>query len=152
MTENMDNPNPTPEDAPQTPPPSTPVTPGGEIPEPAPAGMSKDEKMWGMFCHLAALAGFIGVPFANVLGPLIVWLIKKDDMPFVNDQGRESLNFQISMAIYALICLPLVCLGGLGIILAAAVGVFDLVMVIIASIESNKGKSYRYPLCIRLVK
>jgi hypothetical protein len=124
-----------------------------ETPPPPPPGteLTKDAKMWGMFCHLAALAGFTGIPFATVLGPLIVWLIKKDEFAFVEDQGKESLNFQISIAIYTLICLPLFCIG-IGPFLMIAVLLFDLIMVIIASIESNKGKAYRYPLCIRLVK
>lgn len=152
MDENMENQNPTPEGTPgaQTPPPSPEPS---MIPETPPANpeLGSDAKMWGMFCHLAALAGFTGIPFANVLGPLIVWLIKKDEMAFVDDQGKESLNFQISMAIYGLICLPLFCVV-IGPFLLAAVFIFDLVMVIIASIESNKGKAYRYPLCLRLVK
>jgi uncharacterized Tic20 family protein len=151
MNENMDNPTPQPEPGVNPPPPQPePVMPGGEIP-PVPAAITKDAKMWGMFCHLAALAGFTGLPFANVLGPLILWLIKKDEFPFVDDQGKESLNFQISMAIYALITLPLFCIV-IGPFLMAAVFIFDLIMVIIASIESNKGKAYRYPLCIRLIK
>lgn len=151
MEENRDNPTPQPEPgANPSPPQPEPVMPGGEIP-PAPAAVTKDAKMWGMFCHLAALAGFTGIPFANVLGPLILWLIKKDEFPFVDDQGKESLNFQISIAIYALITLPLFCIV-IGPFLMAAVFIFDLIMIIIASIESNKGKAYRYPLCIRLIK
>ena len=59
---------------------------------------NKDERMWGMFCHLAALAGFI-IPFGNIIGPLIVWQIKKEEFPFVEDQGKESLKFQISIFI-----------------------------------------------------
>ena len=108
-----------------------------------------------MFCHLAGLVGYLPVvpfPVGNVLGPLILWLIKKDEMPFVNDQGKEALNFQISMSIYALVCLPLVCLAGLGAVLAGIVAIVDLVFIIIASIESNKGKAYRYPLSIRMIK
>lgn len=54
-------------------------------------GYSKDERMWGMICHLAALAGFVGIPLRNVLGPLIVWLIKREEFPLVADQGKESL-------------------------------------------------------------
>jgi uncharacterized Tic20 family protein len=52
----------------------------------------KDARLWGMFCHLIAFSGYV-VPFGSVLGPLIIWLIKKDEMPFVDDQGKESLNF-----------------------------------------------------------
>lgn len=113
--------------------------------------MSDNEKTWGMFCHLAALLGSLVAGIGHLLGPLIVWLIKKNEMPFVNDQGKESLNFQISITIYALISAVLIFVG-IGIILLFAVMIFDLVMIILASIKAYKGESYRYPLCIRLIK
>ena len=94
---------------------------------------------------------FTSIPFANVIAPLILWLIKKDDFKFVDNQGKEALNFQISIAIYALACIPLFFIV-IGAFLFVALGIFDLVMIIIASVEANKGNSYRYPLCIRLVK
>lgn len=62
----------------------------------------KQARIWGMLCHLTALLGIIGIPFGNIVGPLIIWLLKKNVYPFVNEQGKESLNFQISMTIYAL--------------------------------------------------
>ena len=67
-----------------------------------PAGGSSDERMWGMLCHLSTFAGYL-VPFGNISGPLIVWLVKKDEYAFVDDQGKESLNFQISITIYSLV-------------------------------------------------
>ena len=154
MDQNMDNPNPTPESQPEKTEPQTPEQPPVSEPPMAEVAedISKDAKMWAMFCHLAALAGYLGIPFGNILGPLIIWLIKKDDFAFVNDQGTESLNFQISITIYSLAAGLLVCLGGLGLLLLIPLGIFGLVMVIIASISVNKGQTYRYPLCIRLIK
>ncbi len=147
MDENMENPTPTPDSQPQQAP--QPPQPA----EPAPVGdVSKDDKMWGLFCHLAALAGFIGVPFGNILGPLIIWLIKKDEIAFVNDQGKESLNFQISIVIYGLVLIPTICFPPLLILLALALSIANIVFIIIASITANKGQAYRYPCCIRLVK
>jgi len=61
------------------------------------------EKTWGLFCHLSAFGLFVFPPFGNILGPLIIWLIKKDESPYVDKQGKESLNFQISFTIYAFI-------------------------------------------------
>jgi len=58
--------------------------------------------MWGMFCHLSTLCGYV-MPFGNILGPLVVWLIKKDEYPLVDDQGKEALNFQISITIWTVI-------------------------------------------------
>ncbi len=110
-----------------------------------------------MLCHLAALAGFV-VPFGNVIGPLIIWLVKREEMPIVEDQGKESLNFQLTMTIAYVICIPVLLLFVfipfvmfLGFLLPAAVGVFNLVMIIIASIRANAGERYRYPFALRLI-
>lgn len=104
----------------------------------------------GMLCHLLALAGYV-VPFGNVIGPLIIWLVKKNESPFVDDQGKESLNFQITMAIAGVVSFLLIFVI-IGFLLLIAVGIFDLVMVIIASIKANGGERYRYPVCLRLIK
>lgn len=111
----------------------------------------QDERLWATFCHLAALLGYIGVPFGNVIGPLVVWLIKRDQLPLVEDQGKESLNFQISMTIYtaAAIILSFVLIG-IPILLALLIG--NLVLVIVAAIRANNGEAYRYPLTIRFVR
>jgi uncharacterized Tic20 family protein len=161
MDQNMDTPNPAdenqlPQSETQTPPQSETAAPEQAPVSPPPTveaieEITKDAKMWAMFCHLAALAMFTSIPFANVIGPLILWLVKKDDFKFVDNQGKEALNFQISIAIYALACIPLFFIL-IGAFLFVALAIFNLVMIIIASIEANKGNSYRYPLCIRLIK
>lgn len=111
--------------------------------------VSKDAKMWGMLAHLTSFAFFI-FPFGNILGPLIIWLIKKDEYPFVDDQGKESLNFQISMTIYGLIAGVLVLIL-VGVALLVVVFIVDFILVIVASIKANDGEHYRYPLTIRLI-
>ena len=103
-----------------------------------------------MLCHLLALAGYIGIPLGNIIGPLVMWLIKKDQYPFVNDQGKESLNFQISLTIYGVVS-ALLMMVGIGFVLLAALWVFGLVMVILAAIKANEGVAYRYPLTIRFI-
>ena len=109
------------------------------------------ERTMGMLCHLLAFCGLV-MPFGgNILGPLVLWLVKKEGMPFVDDQGKESLNFQISVVIYG-VGAALLSFIGIGIVLGAALGVFWLVMVIIATVAANKGERYRYPLTIRLLK
>jgi uncharacterized Tic20 family protein len=113
-------------------------------------GMAQQEKTFGMLCHLLAAAGFV-FPFGNILGPLVMWLVKKDEFPFVNSQGKESLNFQISVTIYA-ICAGALSIVGIGLVLLPVVAVFSLVMVILATIQANNGVGYTYPLCIRLIK
>ena len=106
---------------------------------------------WGTLCHLSALLGFIGVPFGHVLGPLVVWLLKKDEYPFADDQGREALNFQLSVLVYTLASLLLVCLC-VGIALLVFLQLFDLVMIVVAAVKASNGERFRYPLTLRFLK
>jgi uncharacterized Tic20 family protein len=116
----------------------------------------KDAQNWALFCHLASLLQLVGPTAGNIIGPLIVWLIKRDQYPLVDDQGKESLNFQISITLYT---------WGIGAALAATcVGLFlvpfvvlgllivDVVYVILACIKVSGGEVYRYPLTIRFLK
>lgn len=112
--------------------------------------VSADARQWAMFAHLSALVGFV-IPFGNVIGPLVVWLMKKDTMPFVDDQGKESLNFQITVTIAAVVCMVLIVVL-IGIPLLFAVGLVALVLTIIAGIKANEGVRYRYPFALRLLK
>ena len=112
---------------------------------------SQEERNWAMLCHLAAFAGFIVPVIGSVVGPLVAWLIKRDIWPLVDDQGKESLNFQLSVLLYGVICLALIFVI-IGFFLLIALVIFDFVMIILAAIEANKGRAYRYPLCIRFVR
>jgi uncharacterized Tic20 family protein len=118
--------------------------------------VNRDARMWAMFCHLGGLAGFVIPVVGSIVAPLIIWQVKKDDFPFVDEQGKEAVNFQISMLLYAVIgsavCLvtcigipliPFVCL---------AVGIFDFIFLLIAAVKANNGYHYRYPLTIRFIK
>ena len=111
---------------------------------------SKDERTWAMLCHFSAFAGLI-FPFGNFLAPLIIWLIKKEELPFVEDQGKEVLNFQISMTIYLLIS-GMLCFILIGIPILIGLVIFSFIITIIAAISANDGKSYRYPMNLRLIK
>jgi uncharacterized Tic20 family protein len=115
--------------------------------------INKDARMWAMFCHLAGLAGFVvPVIISGIIAPLIVWQIKKEEHPFVDDNGKEAVNFQISIGIYALISALLIPVLCIGVVLLTAVGIVDLVFLLIASVKANNGESYRYPLTIRFIK
>jgi uncharacterized Tic20 family protein len=94
---------------------------------------------------------YTAIPFANIVGPLVVWLLKKSQSSFVDDQGKEAVNFQISMALYAILLLPTVCIG-IGLFLLPALGFAHVILMIIAAIKANGGETYRYPMIIRLVK
>ncbi|HVD95394.1 MAG TPA: DUF4870 domain-containing protein [Candidatus Limnocylindria bacterium] len=112
---------------------------------------SSDVRLWNVLCHATALAGFF-VPWAgHILGPLIVWLAKRGDSPEIDANGKESLNFQISMLIYNVIA-GVLCLVLIGFVILVVLHILNLVLVIVASIQANEGKFYRYPLTIRLIK
>ncbi len=92
------------------------------------------------------------MPWAgHILGPLIVWLAKRRDSPEIDEHGKESLNFQISMLIYNVIA-GVLCLVLIGFVILAILHILNLVLVIVASIQASEGKFYRYPLTIRLIK
>jgi uncharacterized Tic20 family protein len=115
--------------------------------EPAAAGqgqVSKDAKTMALLCHLLAI-------FTGFLGPLILWLLKKEDDPFIDEHGKEALNFQITMLIAGFAGGLLMCVG-IGIIVLIAVPIINLIFCIIATIKANSGELYRYPIAIRLVK
>jgi hypothetical protein len=96
-----------------------------------------------------SFAGFV-VPFGNLGGPLLIWLLKKDTMPLVNDQGKEALNFQITMTL-AIIVAALSIFVLIGFILVPALVLFDIIITIVAAVKANEGVAYRYPFCLRLV-
>jgi uncharacterized Tic20 family protein len=112
---------------------------------------NKEELNWAMGCHLAALSGFV-IPFGNIIGPLIIWLIKKDTMPLVNEHGKESLNFQITVLIAAVISFVLMFVL-IGFVLIFVVGIGALVLTIMAAVKVANGQTdYRYPWTLRLIK
>ena len=111
---------------------------------------SKDEQTWAMLSHFSALCMFI-FPLGNILAHLIIWLIKKEEMSFVEDQAKEVLNFQISMTIYLIGSLILIIVL-IGIPILIGLVIFNVIITIIAGIKANDGKCYRYPLNLRLIK
>lgn len=118
--------------------------------EPLPVPPS-DERTWALVAHLSGLLGFVTAGFGSLLGPLIVWLIKREEMPFVADQGREALNFQITVFLAGLICAALMFLL-IGFPMLFALILFDLVFVILAAVKASEGVAYRYPICLRLIR
>ena len=149
--------------------------------------LTREERTWAMLSHLLALVGYFVIPFGNIVAPLIIYAVKKDESPFVADQARESLNLQISRWIYGLIIgflaltLSMILVGFwlrqsasqvtqnpagflgsylgsfflkylIGILLLAANWGLGAVLTLIAAIKASDGKSYRYPLTIRLIR
>ena len=109
----------------------------------------KEERNLGMACHLLALAGLV-LPLGNIIGPLIMWLVKREVSAFVNEQGKEALNFNITIAIAGFVSFLLTFVV-IGVLLLPAVFIFWIVMTIIAAVKSSGGEHYRYPLTLRLI-
>jgi uncharacterized Tic20 family protein len=110
-----------------------------------PTDVPSDSRGWAVAAQVAPLLGFY------VLGALFIWLIKRDEDPFVEFNSREALNFQLSMLIYGLISALLIIVF-IGIVLILAIGIFSFVMAIIAGIKAASGELYSYPLTMRMVK
>ena len=121
-----------------------------------------DERNWAMWAHLCGLLWLFGTgsliffPFGTlalftILGPLIIWRAKGDSLPFAGAQAKEALNFQITVMLAGIACMPLMFIG-IGFLLLWALGLMTLIFVIIAAIQVNEGKPYRYPIALRLIK
>ena len=115
------------------------------------------QRQWALFAHLSALSAVVTGGLGAIIGPLVIWLVKKDTMPFVDDQAKEALNFNITVAIIFLVLfLMTIFTLGIGIIITGplfvVVGIAWLVLTIIAAIKANEGVAYRYPLTLRLIK
>lgn len=115
---------------------------------PPTAAPNSDSTTWAIASHLSALVQVFGIPAP--IGPLVVWLLKKDEDPFVAYHAKEALNFNISFFIYgAVAALSMLLL--IGFVLLPAVLITWLVLMIIATIRASEGKHYQYPLTIRFV-
>lgn len=112
--------------------------------------VSKEERMWAMIAHLSGFAFYLLPGIGQILGPLIVWLAKREGNPFVDAQAKEALNFQLTVTIYALVFAVLIFVL-IGIPLLAALHIFQIVCMIIAAIKANDGIAFRYPATIRLI-
>jgi hypothetical protein len=118
-----------------------------QLPLPKP---SQEVRQWAMFCHLSALLG-IWIPFGTLIGPLILWQMKRESDPFIDAQGKEALNFQITVAIAATISFFLM-LVVIGFFLLGLIAIGALVLTIIAGVKANDGVPYRYPFTWRVIK
>ena len=110
---------------------------------------NQDDRTWGMIAHLSALAGY-AIPLGNVIGPMIIWLAKRDTSAYVAQEAREALNFHITVTIAAAISALLI-LVLIGFVLLIAVGLVALIFTIIAGIKANEGNGYVYPFAVRLI-
>ena len=120
-------------------------------PPPLTAPPLTNVRSWNALCHASALLGvFVHFP-GHLLGPLILWLWKRDESPEIDAHGKEALNFQISMLIYNIVA-AFFCLILVGFLFLAVLWVLNAIFVIIASVQASDGKFYRYPMTIRFLQ
>ncbi len=117
----------------------------------APAAIPRDARKWAMLCHIVALVGLLGNGIGFVLGPLLIWMIKKEDHPFVDEQGKEAVNFQITMMLLAIVC-GLLAFFVIGLLLLPIVLIVAVVFSVVGAVKANEGEHYRYPFALRLIK
>jgi uncharacterized Tic20 family protein len=117
------------------------------LPVPPP---SAEARKWAMLCHYAAFAWFLAPMVGNVVGPLLVWQLKREEDPYIDAQGREALNFQLTLSLALMVCGVLAWIL-IGFPLMLLVSVVGLVLTVIGGIRANEGKPWRYPLCIRFL-
>ena len=113
--------------------------------------LSRETRKWAMLCHMTALVGLLGNGVGFLLGPLLVWLLKREDHPYIDEQGKRAVNFQITMLLALLLCLPLVFVL-VGIPLMIIIALFMTILPIIGAIKANNGEDFSYPLAIRFLK
>lgn len=111
---------------------------------------TQNERDWAMFCHLSTFAGYF-FPFGGIIGPIICWVSRKDQSEWVNVNGKSALNFQISMLLYTVLLIPL-CFILVGIPFLVALGILEVVCVIVASIRAAKGEVFKYPISIPFIQ
>lgn len=142
----------------ETTPPQSDPTPSSSTAAPPPAAANSSvnvqtERNWALAAHLTTLSNYIGVP--GFVGPLIIWLAKKDDMPFASTEAKEALNFQLSLYVYmvAAFILFITVIGALISIPAmVAIPIVHIIFTVIAAIKVSDGHPYTYPLTIRFIR
>ena len=112
--------------------------------------LSEAERNWAMLCHLSAFAGFF-FPFGGVIGPLICWLTRKDESLWVDQNGKSSLNFQLSILLYMVLSVPL-CFIIVGIPIVIFLVFLKVICITIGSVKASKGEDFHYPLSIPFIQ
>ncbi len=108
-----------------------------------------EERKWAMFAHIGTFSSMF-VPLGNIIAPIVIWQMKKNESDFVVEQAKESLNFQITLMIYSIVSI-LLCFIIIGFFLIFALVIFGLIIVIVAGVKANDGEHYRYPMTLRLI-
>lgn len=110
----------------------------------------QQERLWATLAQLSGFLGFI-IPFGNIIAPLLIWLIKKDESKFIDTSSKEAINFQITVTIYYVICIALFFIL-IGFVILPILVIFEIIVMIQAAVKVNNGGSYSYPLTLRFIQ
>ncbi|MFC1477381.1 DUF4870 domain-containing protein [candidate division KSB1 bacterium] len=113
--------------------------------------LPREVRQWAMFCHLSALSGLMFNGIGFLVGPLIVWLLKREEHPFIDQQGKEAVNFQITMFLAIFACVLLILLI-VPILILLVIPFLMIIFPIIGAIKADRGEEYKYPITIRFIK
>ncbi|MBF0479259.1 MAG: DUF4870 domain-containing protein [Candidatus Omnitrophica bacterium] len=111
----------------------------------------RQERNWAVGIHLSQLALCAGILFGNLIIPLVIWLIKKNESPLIDHEGKKVLNFQISMMIYFIVT-GLTCFILIGFILVPVLFILDVIFIIIGSVNTSNGIDHKYPFTIEFIR
>jgi len=112
--------------------------------------ISKKERDWALAAHIAPLCAYTGIPLGHLIAPFVIWQMKKEEMPFVAQEAKEALNFNISITIYACVAALLIFIL-IGFLLIPALIVAHIALAAMTGIRAGDGKKSRYPYILRLV-
>ena len=118
---------------------------------PANPAPTSGEKQYALFCHLATFLGWI-IPFGNLIAVLALWLSKRDTSDFINDQGKEALNFQINILFWSVVFLAFISLNPCLLLPFLILLSLNIIFPIIAAVQASEGKRYRYPAILRIIR
>jgi uncharacterized Tic20 family protein len=121
-----------------------------EAPAPSAANVEHETRLWGMILHLSVLAGHL-IPYAGLVAPIVIWQLKKNELPGVDVHGKNAVNWIISFVIYSAVCFVLFFVL-IGIPMLAVLGVLGIVFPVVAAIKANNGEYWKYPLAIPFFK
>lgn len=124
--------------------------PAGSSAPAGPVDVEQQTRQWAMFLHLSQLANFVA-PLAGVILPILIWQIKKGELPGIDEHGKIVMNWIISAVLYGVVCFFLVFLV-IGVLLLPVLAILAIVFPIIGGIKANNGEVWKYPLSIPFFK
>ncbi|MGB0264425.1 MAG: DUF4870 domain-containing protein [Opitutales bacterium] len=127
------------------------IPPASDTKPEAPNSAPRPNYTIAVLCHLLGLTLFLGIPLVNIIAPLVLWLLTRNNDPFVDRCGKEAVNFQLSISLYLVLAGVLI-FAFVGVILLPALMIFHIIVTLVAAFQASEGNAYRYPLTLRFLR